>query len=375
MKDMNLGKLLLIALGAFAVLGGGVLFVHSLFSGLQEQADQISRLETELVELRMKEQALMKKRQEYARWQVISLPPDLTVANTRYRSLLVNLAQKHNLLVKKLDEAGAQQNVGARGGNLIPLTYKLTLEGTLPKLIAFLTDFYTLNLPHQIRSTTINPLAAGADGKLEVVLGIEAASLPGATPRNFLPAVPDKRVWALEVVAALKGLPGGLAFGPNMLTPTGILGSGKLAHMKGNAREYRQMAEKNVFAGLVPPAATKTAVTTAMPDRDILKEVQLTSISSTPEVTEATLRNRLTNKYTKVRAAGSASQFEIRDEANQLVLKGKVISINPRQLVFQVEGKRHSLEMGQFLADALRRELPEETESKAAAANGSADDS
>ena len=73
------------------------------------------------------------------------------------------------------------------------------------------------------------------------------------------------------------------------------------------------------------------------------------------------LRIRKTNKYVKLRPDGGVNEFEIRDADDVLVLKGKVLAIKPRDLVFEWQGKAYLLHVGQFVEDALKKELsPEE---------------
>ena len=66
---------------------------------------------------------------------------------------------------------------------------------------------------------------------------------------------------------------------------------------------------------------------------------------------------RKTNKYVKLRAEGGVNGFEIRDADNVLVLKGKVLAIKPRDLVFEYDKKAYVLHIGQFMEDALKKEL------------------
>lgn len=354
MKDVSLGKLIFIALGLFAVLGGGAIFIHSLFTSLDENADQISKLQAEFKDLENKKAFLEKKRIEYARWVAISLPPDLKVAEKRYHTLLVNLVQKNNLEMEKIGKGTALQSGIGRSANLTPLAFSLTFKGTLGRVIGFFDDFYMLNLPHQIRACKFTPQAAGAEGKLQVTMTIEAAILPGAFARDFLPAMVDKRIWALEVLSSMNGLPAGLALGPSMLAPTGIFGGHKLAEPNGQNRDYLAIVQKNPFGGLVNPAALPAGTVSSTPDRDVLKDVELTLITTNAIATEALLHNKITNTYTKLRAEGGRDQFEIRDENHRLVLKGKVVSITPRRLTFQTEGKSYNLDVGQYLAEVLK---------------------
>jgi Tfp pilus assembly protein PilZ len=355
MKDLSLGKLVLIAFGLFFVLGGGAIFIHNLITALDDKADEVSKLHAELKDLENKEIFLQKKRAEYARWLAISLPPELSVAEKRYHSLLVYLVQKNRLDLKTIGKGGALQSGIGRSPNLTALSFKLSFEGNFARVIGFLRDFYLLNLPHQIRSCSITPQSLGADGKLLVTLNIEAAVLPGAQQRDFLPAMLDKRIWSLEVLSAMSGLPTGLATAPSLLAPTGIYGANKLADQNGQERDYNILVQKNPFAMLVSPeSASAPDAAPTPPDRDVLKYVELIAITESGAATEALLHSKITNKFYKLRAQAGYDLFEIHDEGNRLVLKGKVVSITPRALTFQTEGKSYTLDVGQYVAEALK---------------------
>src|SRR5206468_4608939 len=128
------------------------------------------------------------------------------------------------------------------------LAYQVRAEGTFPNLLAFLTEFYTLNLPHLIRNVKITPPGPGGETKLDIDMRIEALSMPGAVPRDFLPTAPDKRLIAIEVFNGLKYGPSGLAFGASLFTSTGLYGRVKLAGWVHPERNYQRLAYKNVFA-------------------------------------------------------------------------------------------------------------------------------
>src|SRR4029079_5181330 len=133
-----------------------------------------------------------------------------------------------------------------------------------------------------------------------------------------------------EILTALKGGPSGLGFAMNLASPTGLFGAHKLAQEYHHERDYGRLTAKNVFAGLAPPSAARSATG---PDKGVLKFVQLTSITANYIAEEATLRNRMTNKYTRLRAEGGFNTFEVRDGTDQVVLKGKVLAITPREVV------------------------------------------
>jgi hypothetical protein len=362
-------RVLYLILGLFAGLVGLAFVGHQLLTSLDDQDLEIQRLSGELAQMRLKRDDLAKKQAKIKEWQALSLPPDPAVAAARYRGYLLEALHKHRLTAKKLPTENAQLRTTSRTSSLIlPLVFDITVEGDYKNLLGFLYDFYQLNLPHALKMLAITPLAAGADAKLEVAMKIEALIVPGAPARSFLPAMPNPRVLTLELITGLKGGPVGLGLALGQLTPTGLYGRARLAGQVGGTRDYQALVAKNVFAGLAPPASTPSSPLAAAlePDREVLKVVQLTSITVnhlTPlySTVEASLRNRMTNDYQTVRADPPRNTFEVRDARRNLILKGKVVSITPPHvLVFQVDGKFYVLRVGQFLAQALEKELTAE---------------
>jgi hypothetical protein len=220
--------------------------------------------------------------------------------------------------------------------------------GSLPQLVGFLREFYSINLPHQIRELTITNEAPGSATRLDIALKIEALSMPNAPQRDFLLPIPDARVLLLEVTIALEQGPMGLASGLWLVSPTGVGGSKKLAASVGSRREYPRLVSKDIFAGLRPPPPP------GPPSTEILRSVQLTGITSNARHTEASLRNRVTDSKIRLRSDAPFDTFEVRDAKGQVVLKGKVKAISQRCIEFMAGPKQYRLGLGETLYDVLR---------------------
>jgi hypothetical protein len=363
MNPNRLIFLVIVAGGLFFVLGSLFVGGQSIFAGMSDKEQQILSLQRERDRKKRDRLQLEMAKKRLDQWKEIALPNDITVVNVRYKALLFDMARKHQLTVKSINDGGVMRTAGTRTSPLVvPITFQLTLEGTLPHYLAFLRDFYRLNLPHLIRGITFTPAGPGGEAKIDANLKIEVLTMAGIPPRDFLLAIPDKRAIKLEAVAAMYHLPTGMVYGLGLFLPGGLYGRSRLADVMNPNRDYLELAKKNVFAGLVPayerPVETVTEIA---PDRDLLKFIQLTSITSNFIKTEATLRNRLANQYIRLREDGGFNEMEIRDENNQVLLKGKVLAINPRQVVFETGGKTHVLHIGETLAQALEKALtPEE---------------
>jgi hypothetical protein len=371
-REQKLLKVVL-ALGAVVLLGCGYMVVQSALDSLRDQDQLIARLEQEERTNKTRLLALAQKQKQVEQWQALSLPPDVNAAGGRYRVFLQDLCQRHQLTIKQLGGTGSRATgVGVRTAVLMtPLQYTLQAEGTLPRVIGFLYDFYSTNLPHQIREFTITSSSPGADAPLVLSLKVEAVSLPNAANRDSLIATPDPRLLAIDLVTAMKGGPTGLALIPWHAGPTGVVGSRKLASRVQPSRDYTRMVVKNVFAGLTPPRPVEKPVVKIEekppptpppppPDKEVLKFVQLILISENFITVEALLRNRLTNEYYTLRDEGGFNTFTIRDARQQVVLQGKVKAIRPGRVVFMADDKHYALHTGEFLHDALRKALSEE---------------
>jgi hypothetical protein len=352
--------LVVVAVGVFVLLFGGFVGAQRLLDGLDEKDQQIDGLQREVSEKETKLLAFSLAQRKLDRWKAISLPPDLETARSRYRAFLQELCRRNHLQLRQIRESGLVQTTGASKAatSFTSLTYQVQAGGTLPQLIGFLREFYSLNLPHQIREITITNESAGPATRLDIALKIEALSLPNAPPRDFLMPVPEARVLLLEVATALQQGPTGLAAGLWQLSPTGPRGSKKLAASAGSGREYPRLASKDIFAGLRPPPPPGPSAI------EILKSVQLTGITSDTRRTEALLRNRATDSKTRLT---NDAPFEVRDAKGQVILRGRVKTIGQRCVEFRAGPKQYRLCVGETLYEVLRPDKlsPEEIQALA----------
>jgi hypothetical protein len=355
-RDRSKMQLLILVGGFFVVVVGAILGIKAM-NGLSEKDTLITSLTKEVSDYEDKRMVQARQRAKYEQWRAISLPPDESIAKPHYKLFLQGLVRKHQMFLKsQITDAGHGGVVSTRGTNtgFNPLGFNMTVEATLPRLIAFLQDFYSINLPHSIRTMSIARASGESDGRLEVTMKIEVLTLANATNREFLAALPGAPLLAIDVLTALKGGPAGLALGPWLATPTGLHGARKLAAQVNAERQYTRLADKNVFIGLQPPSIVNGP---GRADREVLKWVQLTGITSNIFATEAILLSRRTGKTYTLRAEGGFDSFEIHDRDDRLVLKGTVKAVTDHDIVIQVEGKYYAVHVGGFLDKALTKEL------------------
>lgn len=358
----NMVRLLLIAGGIFGVCFGIFIVGNRFYEGITDRQDQREKLEMEETALTGKLARLEKARKEVDSWKAISLPGNVNSAAVKYKGFLQDLLLKRKVSIRSFSEPNRVTSGNSRQVTQVAthISFDIVFDATFAQLSSFLQEFYSLNVPHVIKSIIIEPQGKGSDAKLLVTMRVEALSMSNVKDRGSVIANPTMTIAQLEMMMAMKRLPVGLMFGLSQLTNTGLFGHSKLASTHQPERKYADMLKKNVFAGLVSSETRVDTPGKPKPDKDLLKFTQLTSITANYITEEGLLRIRKTDKYVKLRAEGGVNDFEIRDGNNILVLKGKVLAIKPRDLVFETNGKAYLLHIGQFIEDAMKQELSPE---------------
>ncbi len=360
----NMLRLLAIAGGIFGV--GFVLFIvaNRFYEGITERQDQLEKLQLDETAIVGKLARLEKDKREVEHWTAISMPGNVNSAAMKYKGFLQDLLLKKKITIRSFSEPNRVATNNRQGTPVVShISFDIVFEATFAQLSSFLQEFYSLNVPQTIKNLIIEPQGKGSDTKLTVTMKVDALSMSNVKDRESVIANPTITIAQLEMLMAIKRLPVGLLFGLSQLTKNGLYGQSKLASTHKEERDYAVMLKKNVFGGLAPKSAL-TSTTPGEPqkkaDRDVLKYTQLTSITANYITEEGLLRVRKTNKYVKLRAEGGVNDFEIRDADNLLVLKGKVLAIKPRDLVFEYDGKAYLLHIGQFIDEALKAPLSAE---------------
>lgn len=350
------------AVGGFILLFGGFVFAQNLWEELDQKDSLIQSLQADVALSETRLLVLAKRAAKLRHWQAISLPPDRKLAQSRYRTFLQDLCERHfpnreNEPKKwQIAPLGGSTLAGRGGANLgSPIPIQAGLTGvTLDQLMGFLLEFHAADVPHEIRHIDITPVASGGETRLDVNLKIEALALPTAPDRDTLPVVADTQQLVAELVAVLQPAIPFTMRGLGHLAPLAVHGSHKLAAAYHPDRDYRQLATKNIFVGLAPPANTSAGAA----DRDVLKFTQLTAIQANFIVTEAGIRNRRTNDYIRLRAEVPFNTFKITDTKGLTVLTGRVVAIEQREveLILEMGGetRRATVHVGQFLDQAWK---------------------
>jgi len=367
---MNQSRLPFLLIVTGAIFGGGFglfLLATNLYEGITERQEKITKLQADGLSADLRLARFLKMKRQVDSVRSTALPGNVAVATNVYKGFLRELLLKNKFEVKQFtDQANMTRTAitpgarGQQGPTVNVITCTVTAEVTLEHLVNFLQDFYRFNIPHEIRGFTVVPLGKGNEAKLAVEMKVDVLSISGVPDRESVFAVPTVPVSAWETIAALGRAPTGLAVGLSQFAPAGLYGGAKLASLAHPHRVYRGMLDKNVLSGLVARESLPSKDAGPKPDYAILKDTSLMSITANNIAEKAELRVWPTNKYVSLRAEGGVNAFEVKDANNKVVLKGKVLLIKPRDVVFESAGKVYIVHVGQKLDDAMKRELTSE---------------
>jgi len=347
-------------LGAIMVFGvGGGGFYYGFYSPWSDMCAQIDTLETEVGRLEDEVEneggKITKVLENHPRlkdWKKLSLPvaqkPDADAQNAHLASLRLD----YSTLLRDLLNAS-----GFKPGNTIvtigrsftnqaipkletkegrkdaykPVAFEISTQGKLEDLGNFLEMLHRVPLLHHVPTLKIENLKKSqSKSDLKMVLTVEGLMVPGAEKNNRL--VPEK----LAADAKSSG------------TPQKVLAAQK--------REYAILASANPFfqpdpppAPPEPPAPPPAVVRGPEEDREeVLSGVKLTTISGDGRRWEAYVydQNR-GGRETKLRTSAAWSDFSIKDKYDNLVMKAKLLHIDPSYIVFQTDGELYLMRCGE----------------------------
>jgi hypothetical protein len=347
------------------VLAGGLFLFHRLFLVPLEERDQnIARLEQEVQTKRDHIQEVIAQFPKLERARQLSLPANADLAKREYARYLNELMRDSgfgqgtfSITPPRDVDSKTAPTVGNKGPVYKKLTFGVQAHSTLGNLVTMLEKFYETSLLQEIKKITISrPLTAGPQQQqqqndLDINLTIEALIVTGAEDRPYLKPGVDRRLLLIDTVTAMRGGPAGLALVPWVPGPTGRFGPQVLARSEG---QYAAIAEKNVFLGPV--------LGQRLEDVLVSQFVYLTDITQNERRSEAWLYNRLTESRTRLRSEKGFDSFRVVDEKGETVLRGKVVRIDPRDLVFKVDQNEnyYSIHVGQTLEEAMKAPLTSE---------------
>jgi hypothetical protein len=350
-KETSLGRILLLAGGALAVL-----FVAYQFflAPLQRYNAQIDGLKQEIEDTTKEARQIRKALPQLQRWRQQSLPPDpyrsgdTSVAQREYAGYLADLFYRSG--VKDLSwssvnvAAGSEKGFGAKKPVFTRVAFTADFKTGKTTLAELLQRFQRTPLVHKIQNIKIEPAdAKGGKGKtddLHVHMMIEALVVDGADPvqptlEPYLVGT-DGHLIELDTLNAL-------GRGPSWMT---------LLSGVARPRNYTMIASRDIFTG--PRAVDRSKMINVSP------YVRLTKITHEGKNSEAILRNLLSNDPKGIRlvAASNESTFRVVDLDGKELVQGQVLLITDRDVYFRARWGIFVLHMGQNLGEALRRPVP-----------------
>jgi hypothetical protein len=144
---------------------------------------QTTALERELQQAQLEARRQQKRLPALDTLHGRSLPSNVEIAVTEYRSWLLQVIAQSGLQQPSLDSGNP-----ARLRNLYQrIDFTLRTRGTLSQLTAFMQQFYATAYLHKIRSLSLTPTS---DGTLDISLTIETLGIPAVASESQLPEPP-----------------------------------------------------------------------------------------------------------------------------------------------------------------------------------------
>ncbi len=335
-----------------------VAFMQLLVKPLGEARRQVEDLQNEVDNKDKEIRAIREGQKRLEKYKALSLPSNQDQAASEYATFLKPLLTNAGLTVDSLPAPPpVNQKATAPGqpkkAQHLVLTFAVRARGDINGLIKALAALRRAPVAHRVKTLTITPAeATGKDNKkLVIQMTIEALIVHNADNFNPYLSQPDMRLVFLESVAALRRAPTGLALGPWVASKEAL--KAMVAKETLLARNYLDIPRKDPFAGAAPALPF-----VALADPDVRAHVRLvmTNVSGN----EAYLRNFFFHEpEIKVRPKSLGYQtFALRSEDHERVLlKGKALRVDQRELYFQVGEDIYGIHIGQTLKEAMRRPL------------------
>jgi hypothetical protein len=237
-------------------------------------------------------------------WQTRSLPADREKAITLYKSWLLEKAKEAGLEVNDINPSSRPSASTA----YTSIGYQIKATGSLTSVAAMLYEFYRSPQLHQV--TRLQLSRPQGSSKIEVSLDVEALSLPGAEATDKLPEGDSKRL--------------------------------KLASLD----EYKKtLTERDLVSVYKPPQPPRPPVAERSgppkpPKFDDADQAHFTAAVGTVGSLQAWINVRTTGETLHL-AAGDALKVGL--------LEGKIVSIDNRSMVYETDGKKFRVALGESL--------------------------
>jgi hypothetical protein len=246
-------------------------------------------------------------------WQARSLPADQERASTLYKAWLLEKAKSAGLEVSDITPPSRSSGSGAYK----TIGYTITAKGSLPNIAAMLYEFYRSPQLHQVTKLQMNRPPGASD--IEVSMEVEALSLPGSEATDKLPEGDSKRL--------------------------------QLAKVEDYKKTFEERDLANVYTPPRPPgeAVAERNKPPSPPKFDDAEQAHFTASTVGPTGAQA---------WINVRTTGQMMYLSTGDSLKVGALEGKIVSIENRSMVYETEGKKYRVALGESLRKG--KELPAE---------------
>jgi hypothetical protein len=305
-EKMLAGAVLLLVL---AYIGNGMYGRYQ--KALETRTDAVTEAEKRLYAVDRKLRQGKAAMRDMEDWQKRSLPADQERALTLYKAWLLEKAKAAGLEVSDIKPASRSTGLAAYK----TVGYQISAKGSLPNVAAMLYEFYRSPQLHQVTKLQLNR-PPGAP-QMDVALDVEALSLPGAEATDKLPEGDSKRL--------------------------------RLAKLEDYKKTFEERDLANVYQPPRPPgeAVAERTERPAPPKFDDAEQARFTATLGPADALQAWI-HVLTTGETLHLAAG--------DTLKVGALEGKIVSVENRSLVYEAEGKKFRVALGEFLRKG--KELP-----------------
>jgi hypothetical protein len=367
-------RLLVGLLGMLGLGGAGILVYSWFYKPLLGYNVAIRKLNDTIEQKQVLLDTTLDERSKLlARARLMSLSPSMDLARSEYHKYLYPLLESCQFDIESFSLAPSTELKGTAsvpGGTALKpghqvVAFQVKAKAEIEGLVKALDLIQKTPLIHRIKLLTIDrdTAAKKASDKLTIAMTIEAMIVSKAEAHSDGPFAPDLRLIMLDTMSALYRGPTALALIPWIVGPTGPLAQDRVAAESGYRRDYADVAKKNIFNGLVPyriPIEPKTEEPyDPAPDFDPRDYIRLDTTD--PDGREAYLRNLVyKTPPTKLRMGkwSGYDTFRIFSEYKTKVLvKGKVLRIDQRDVYFQVREEIYGIHIGQSLWEAMKRPL------------------
>jgi hypothetical protein len=299
-------RILAIAVVVLAVLWAGNYYFATYTTSLHAREAQRNAAQARLDAAEKKLSVGRTAVKQIAEWDKRSLPADLGKAQSLYKAWLLSKAKDAGLGVKDITSFTP---TATNSGAYKAIGYHLVANGSLSSVTGLLYEFYRAPLLHQITRLELNR-PPGAS-QLTVNLDVEGLSLRGAVATDKLPEGDSKRL--------------------------------KLA----SAQDYiKSFSERNLVSAYSPPRPPEPVrehhEPPPKPKFDDSEFAMFSGVVSSGSGMQA---------WILVRTTGETLHLMAGDEVKVGALEGKILSVEPRALVYSTGDKKYRVALG----DSLRK--------------------